>query len=652
MIDYFYTHAWLIPLLPLSGALLTGALLILFPEATRAIRRGCAFLSVTLMLSSCAVSILLFLEQWKGHPNYFYEISWLISSNLNLNIGYIIDDLSSLMLVLVSSVAFLVLIYSDGYMEHDISYVRFFVYLGLFSSSMLALVLSPNLIQVYIFWELIGACSYLLIGFWFRRTRAAHASQKAFVTNRVGDFGLLLGILGFYLVTGSFNFTEISAKLPSILENKPEFIGFIHVLCLLIFLGPISKSAQFPLHVWLPDAMEGPTPISALIHAATLVAAGIFLIARMFPIFYQFPLVMNIIAWTGGMTAFIGAIIATSQVDIKKCLAYSTMSQLGYMVMALGLGAYQAAIFHLLTHAYSKALLFLGSGSVIHGMEEVVGFNTSKNQDMRLMGGLSKYMPITSITFLIGTLSLCGVPPLACFWSKDAILAASLAQNQNLWFVSWLTAGLTSFYMFRLYFLTFTGELRANDYQKDTILPHESTTNMVLPLVILAIPSCLLGLINTPWNPLLSNYFLVPDIMNTIEIIPINEFLGVASSSVLITGLGFFISFSLYSSYSIRLQQYISKSPILNLYWLSKNKWYIDDVYTMFIMRIHRKVAQGILWIDQNIVDGLVYSVGWTSLLSGEMLRYIENGRLSSYLITFIIGFSFLIIKGISFIIF
>ena len=652
MIDYFYTHAWFIPLLPLSGAIVTGSSLILFPEATRATRKGYAILSVILMFSACLISTTLFLEQWKGHSNYFYEISWLGSSNLNLNIGYVIDDLSSLMLVLVSSVALLVLIYSDGYMEYDISYVRFFVYLGLFSSSMLALVLSSNLVQVYVFWELIGACSYLLIGFWFKRTRAAHASQKAFVTNRVGDFGLLLGILGFYLVTGSFDFTQISTKLPDILTSKPELIYFIHALCLLIFLGPVSKSAQFPLHVWLPDAMEGPTPISALIHAATLVAAGIFLIARMFPIFYQFPLIMNIIAWTGGVTALIGAVIATSQVDIKKCLAYSTMSQLGYMVMALGLGAYQAAIFHLLTHAYSKALLFLGSGSVIHGMEEVVGFNTSKNQDMRLMGGLSKYMPITSATFLIGTLSLCGVPPLACFWSKDAILAASLAQNQSLWLISWLTAGLTSFYMFRLYFLTFSGELRANKYQKDQILPHESTFNMVLPLIILAIPSCLLGLINTPWNPQLSYYFLVPEITNTIEIIPTSEFLSVAGSSVAVTALGFCFAFVLYSSKNTPLQSNIIKSPILNLYWLSKNKWYIDDIYTMFIMRSHRKIAQVILWIDQNIVDGLVYSVGWTSLLTGEMLRYIENGRLSSYLITFIIGFLFLIVKGISFIIF
>ncbi|CAK9185890.1 unnamed protein product [Ilex paraguariensis] len=356
----------------------------------------------------------------------------------------------------------MVLIYSDNYMSHDQGYVRFFAYMSFFSTSMLGLVTSSNLIQIFIFWELVGICSYLLIGFWFTRPVAANACQKAFVTNRVGDFGLLLGILGFYWITGSFEFRDLFEIFNNLIYNNEVNFLFVTLCGVLLFAGAVAKSAQFPLHVWLADAMEGPTPISALIHAATMVAAGIFLVARLFPLFIVIPSLMNLISLVGIITVFLGATLALAQKDIKRGLAYSTMSQLGYMMLALGMGSYQSALFHLITHAYSKALLFLGSGSVIHSMETLVGYSPDKSQNMVLMGGLTKHVPITKNAFLLGTLSLCGIPPLACFWSKDEILHDSWLYSPLFAIIAWSTAGLTAFYMFRIYLLTFEGHLNVH----------------------------------------------------------------------------------------------------------------------------------------------------------------------------------------------
>ncbi|KAG6540521.1 hypothetical protein Mapa_018205 [Marchantia paleacea] len=354
------------------------------------------FLNIAMLLS-----FHFFWQQITGSPIHRYLWSWVLYKNFVLEIGYLLDPLTSIMLVLVTTVAVMVMIYSDSYMFYDEGYIKFFCYLSLFTASMLGLVLSPNLIQVYIFWELVGMCSYLLIGFWFTRPSAANACQKAFVTNRIGDFGLLLGILGFYWITGSFDFQQLSKRFFELLSYNQINLVFATLCALFLFLGPVAKSAQFPLHIWLPDAMEGPTPISALIHAATMVAAGIFLIARMFPLFQMLPFVMSIISWTGAITALLGATIALAQKDLKKGLAYSTMSQLGYMMLALGIGSYKAGLFHLITHAYSKALLFLGSGSVIHSMEPIVGYHPNKSQNMIFMGGLRQYMPITATFFCL-----------------------------------------------------------------------------------------------------------------------------------------------------------------------------------------------------------------------------------------------------------
>lgn len=413
-----YEYAWLVPVLPLIAALILGLGLITFGKFTSQLRQLAALLSLSATGAGIVFAFALLVSQLQGHETYLWTFEWAKAGDFHLSMGIVIDHLTAMMLVIVTTVAFLVQIYTDGYMAHDRGYVRFYAYLSLFSSSMLGLVISPNIVQIYVFWELVGMCSYLLIGFWYDRPGAANACQKAFVTNRVGDFGLLLGMLGLYWVTGSFEFEAIGAGLQTAVDSGVISAGLATLFAILVFMGPAAKSAQFPLHVWLPDAMEGPTPISALIHAATMVAAGIFLVARMFPVFENLPVAMNTIAWTGAFTAFLGASIAITQNDIKKGLAYSTVSQLGYMMMGMGVGAYGAGLFHLMTHAYFKAMLFLGSGSVIHGMEEVVGHDPLVAQDMRVMGGLRKYMPITSATFLIGTLAISGIPPFAGFGRK------------------------------------------------------------------------------------------------------------------------------------------------------------------------------------------------------------------------------------------
>nr|YP_010625820.1 NADH-plastoquinone oxidoreductase subunit 5 [Leptadenia pyrotechnica]WBG94581.1 NADH-plastoquinone oxidoreductase subunit 5 [Leptadenia pyrotechnica] len=452
-----YQYGWLIPFIPLPVPILLGTGLLLFPTATKNFRRMWSFYSVLLLSIVMIFSMNLSIQQINSNSSYQYVWSWIITNDFSLEFGYLIDPLTSIMSMLITTVGILVLIYSDNYMAHDQGYLRFFSYMSFFSTSMLGLVTSSNLIQIYIFWELVGMCSYLLIGFWFTRPLAANACQKAFVTNRVGDFGLLLGILGFYWITGSFEFQDLFEIFNDLISNNKVNFLFVTLCAGLLFAGAIAKSAQFPLHVWLPDAMEGPTPISALIHAATMVAAGIFLVARLLPLFIVIPSIMNLISLIAIITVLLGATLALAQKDIKRGLAYSTMSQLGYMMLALGMGSYRSALFHLITHAYSKALLFLGSGSVIHSMEGIVGYSPHKSQNMILMGGLRKHLPITKKTFLLGTLSLCGIPPLACFWSKDEILNDTWLYSTIFAIIAWVTAGLTAFYMFRIYLLTFEG---------------------------------------------------------------------------------------------------------------------------------------------------------------------------------------------------
>nr|YP_009771293.1 NADH-plastoquinone oxidoreductase subunit 5 [Smithia erubescens]QIT01995.1 NADH-plastoquinone oxidoreductase subunit 5 [Smithia erubescens] len=462
--DYTHQSSWIIPLIPLPVPMLIGMGLLLFPTATKNLRRMWAFPSIFLLGIVMLFSIDLSIDQINNNKSSIYQYvwSWTINNDISLEFGFLIDSLTSIMLILITTVGILVLIYSDNYMSHDQGYLRFFAYMSFFNISMLGLVTSSNLIQIYIFWELVGMCSYLLIGFWFTRPIAANACQKAFVTNRVGDFGLLLGILGLYWIMGSLEFRDLFQIFNNLIYNNDINFIFVSLCALLLFCGSVAKSAQFPLHVWLPDAMEGPTPISALIHAATMVAAGIFLVARLLPLFMGIPSIMNGIALIGIITLVLGATLAIAQKDIKRNLAYSTMSQLGYMMLALGMGSYRAALFHLITHAYSKALLFLGSGSIIHSMEAIVGYSPEKSQNMVLMGGLTKHTPITKTSFFIGTLSLCGIPPFACFWSKDEIINDSWLYLPIFAILASFTAALTAFYMFRIYLLVFEGSFNVH----------------------------------------------------------------------------------------------------------------------------------------------------------------------------------------------
>ncbi|MCI3279504.1 NAD(P)H-quinone oxidoreductase subunit 5 [Synechococcus sp. PCC 6717] len=635
-----YQYAWLIPVLPLLGALVVGFGLISFSETTSRLRRPSAIFIMALMAIALGHSLAILWSQSHGHAPYTQMIEWAAAGSLHIVMGYVIDPLAAMMLVVVTSVAFLVMLYTDGYMAHDPGYVRFYAYLSLFGSSMLGLVVSPNLVQVYIFWELVGMCSYLLVGFWYDRKSAAEAAQKAFVTNRVGDFGLLLGMVGLFWATGTFEFGEMGDRLTELLNSGLLSSQLAAILAILVFLGPVAKSAQFPLHVWLPDAMEGPTPISALIHAATMVAAGVFLIARMFPVFEQLPIVMDIIAWTGAFTAFMGATIAITQNDIKKSLAYSTISQLGYMVMGMGVGAYSAGLFHLMTHAYFKAMLFLGSGSVIHGMEGVVGHDPNLAQDMRYMGGLRKYMPITGLTFLIGCLAISGVPPFAGFWSKDEILGAVFHANPAMWVLTWLTAGLTAFYMFRMYFMTFEGpfrnvpaELQAHHDQghgkHHAAAPHESPWTMTVPLVVLAIPSMLIGLLGTPFNNLFEAFVHAPGEAIAAHSFDLTEFLVLAGSSVGIGLIGITVASLMYLK-GTPSPQSIAKA-IEPLYQFSLHKWYFDELYDAVFVKGCRRLARQVLEVDYNVVDGVVNLTGFVTMVTGEGLKYFQNGRAQFY---------------------
>ncbi len=640
--------AWLIPVFPLIGAVFSGLGLIC---ANKKINNSREIVSISLLSFvgvSAVISYKTLIEQINGYQSVEKLFIWASAGDFTIPMGFVLDPLGSVMLTLVTTITLLVMIYSHGYMAHDKGYVRFFTYLALFSSSMMGLIISPNLLEIYVFWELVGMCSYLLVGFWYDRDGAANAAQKAFVVNRVGDFGLLLGILGLFWATKSFDFNEIAVGVSQSVSENSLPVWAALLLCFLVFLGPMAKSAQFPLHVWLPDAMEGPTPISALIHAATMVAAGIFLVARLQPLYSLFPSIQFIIALVGTITCFLGASIALTQMDLKKGLAYSTVSQLGYMMLAMGCGAPVAGIFHLITHACFKAMLFLGSGSVIHAMEEVVGHQPVLAQDMRLMGGLRKKMPFTSTTFLIGCVAISGIPPLAGFWSKDEILGNAFISFPAFWFVGFLTAGMTAFYMFRLYFLTFEGDFRGEDkeLQKELLLAskinieeeheeehgslHESPWSMTFPLVFLAVPSVIIGFMGFPWDSKFANLIDPEEALIAIESFELKEFLPLAIASVVIASIGITIAYQAYFVKKINLSiLFAQRFPSVNKFL--SNKWYLDDINEKLFVKGSRKLAKEVLEVDSKVVDGVVNLTGLVTLGSGEGLKYFETGRAQFY---------------------
>nr|YP_010225721.1 NADH-plastoquinone oxidoreductase subunit 5 [Grevillea robusta]UDD74572.1 NADH-plastoquinone oxidoreductase subunit 5 [Grevillea robusta] len=730
-----YQYAWIIPFLPLPVPMLIGVGLLFVPTATKNLRRIWAFPSVLLLSIVMIFSVDLSIQQINDSSIYQYVWSWTINNDFSLEFGHLIDPLTSIMSILITTVGIMVLIYSDNYMSHDQGYLRFFTYMSFSNASMLGLVTSSNLIQIYIFWELVGACSYLLIGFWFTRPIAANACQKAFVTNRVGDFGLLLGILGLYWITGSFEFRDLFEIFNNFIYNNGVNSLFVIFCASLLFVGAVAKSAQFPLHVWLPDAMEGPTPISALIHAATMVAAGIFLVARLLPLFTTIPYIMYLISLIGIITVLLGATLALAQKDIKRSLAYSTMSQLGYIMLALGMGCYRAALFHLITHAYSKALLFLGSGSIIHSMETVVGYSPEKSQNMVFMGGLTKYVPITKTAFLLGTLSLCGIPPLACFWSKDEILNDSWLFSTIFAIIACSTAGFTAFYMFRIYLLTFEGHLnvhyqkysgkqnssfysisiwgkewgkeemkmikkkiclsatknnkRDSFFSKKTYLidanvrsmtrpfititnihfesketfsyPHESDNTILLPLLILVLFTLFVGFLGIPFSQrgvdldILSKW-LTPSInllhsdSNSSNSVDWYEFVINAIFSVSIAYFGIFIALLLYGPFyssfkKLKITNSIVKTGPKRVFWdqilniiynWSYNRGYIDFFYLKTFISGIRGLAEFIDFFDRRVIDGITNGIGVTSFLVGEGVKYIGNGRISSYLFLYL----------------
>lgn len=557
---------------------------------------------------------------------YPYNIKWLqFTDSLSIDMGILIDPISVMMLVVITVVSLMVFVYSVGYMKGETGYSRYFSFLSLFSFSMLGLVVATNLFQMYIFWELVGVSSYLLIGFYYSKPSAVAAAKKAFIVTRFADLGFLLGILFLSYDTGTFSFELLTSPDQFSLISTPA-VGFFGLsittwALLLIFIGGAGKSAMFPLHIWLPDAMEGPTPVSALIHAATMVVAGVYLVARLFSLYaMQGPEALDIVAFIGTFTALFAAVIACTQTDIKRILAFSTMSQIGYMMMALGVASYggeeglgyTASLFHLFTHAFFKALLFLGAGSVIHAVH---------TNDICEMGSLRKFQPATHAMFLIACLAIAGIPPFAGFFSKDEILAAAFMTNKVYYVVGTLVAGLTAFYMFRLYFIVFWG--KEHSYDKT---PHESPGIMIVPMAILAIGSIVAGFV--PFGN-----FINPD--GVVHEHHMNW--TVASISVLIALVGIFAASALYRKGSETPERI--KASMGNLYTTINRKFYIDEIY-LFITRkiIFNFISRPIAWFDRNIVDGFMNAVGNSTKSIAEDIKEFQSGQLQKYAFIFISG--------------
>jgi NADH-quinone oxidoreductase subunit L len=610
---------WIILFLPLAAVVT----ITLWTRRDRGLSAGLSIGAVVLgfLLSLIVVGT----NHWG--PAQETSLTWLSIGDLHIEFGLRLDPLSLLMLLVVTGVASVIHIYSWGYMAEDPGFSRFFACLSLFTFSMLGIVLSNNFIELFIFWELVGVSSYLLVGFWFERPAAADAGKKAFLTNRLGDFGFLLGILTVWFALGSLNFRELQEKLAA---SPQAFGGLATVAGLLIFCGAVGKSAQFPLHVWLPDAMEGPTPVSALIHAATMVAAGVYMLCRV--IFLLNAPALEVISWIGGFTSVLSALIAVQQDDIKRILAYSTLSQLGFMVMGVGLDGPTQSMFHLTTHAFFKALLFLGAGSVIHGLHH--------EQNIWKMGELRKRMPVTYWTFLCGTLALAGVVPFSGFYSKDAILAVAAERHAYARFgMGVLVAVLTTFYMFRLVFVVFA--TRARDEAAKHA--HESPPVMLFPLRILAVFSVLGGCIGI--ETIFGKQFEsaggegVPSILQQF-VAPFVHAPLAATVGLVAVVIGFGAAFVLYHN--------AAEDPLpARLGGLSvwmRNRFYFDELYEATVIRFHDFIAAVASWIDRWLIAGLaVRGTHGTTEIVGRLLRQFQTGNLQTYAFLFVLGVAFLL---------
>jgi len=577
-------------------------------------KRASAALAIGGMALSLCFSLLALLGS-PHHPAAAFQsaLPWINLPGLFLEFGLLLDRPAILMSLVVTGVGLMIFIYSVGYMGQERGFARYFACLSLFAFSMLGIVLANNFVTLFIFWELVGASSYLLIGYWYERPKAAEAGKKAFLVNRIADFGFLIGILMLWNLSAAdglpktLNFLQLEERLPRLLAGGPLTPALLTGVVLLIFCGVLGKSAQFPLHVWLPDAMEGPTPVSALIHAATMVAAGVYLIARLFFLFWASSDALGWVAAIGGFTALFAASLALVEDDVKRVLAYSTLSQLGYMVMALGLGGYVAGMYHLTTHAFFKALLFLGAGSVIHALH---------TNDIWEMGGLWKKMPATAITFLIATLALCGIFPLSGFWSKDEILAVAFERSALLWAVGTATAGMTAFYMGRLFCVAFLGSARSEHARH----AHESPKVMTVPLWALAVPSALAGFLGIP------RYLHHGQTLGVH--VECNPVVAACSTVVALAGLAF--SFSIYARGrlpGVAVQQVLARLAVP----LSRRFW-VDEVYGWVNRNIQQRLAILLALFERYVIIGLyVNGVAKATGLAGSVLRLAQTGKVQAY---------------------
>lgn len=589
----------LIPLYPLGSFLL----LLLFG---RWLKESSAFIGIVLLLGTLIHSTFILLERFT-EPTFKMESIWLTIGEIQLTAGYEINQLNALMLVIVSFISLIVHVYSKAYMHGEERFSTFYAYLGLFTFAMLGLVMSPNLLQLYIFWELVGVGSFLLIGFYFYKEEAKAAAKKAFIMTRIGDVGLFIGMMLLFWEVGSFDLAIIFQAV----DEKAISTGVITITSLLIFIGAMGKSGQFPLHTWLPDAMEGPTPVSALIHAATMVAAGVYLVATMFPLFVASEIALFIVAIVGGFTAIFAASIALAQTDIKRVLAYSTVSQLGYMMLALGSAGYVAGVFHLMTHAFFKALLFLAAGSVIHAVA---------TQNIQLMGGLWRKLKVTGPLFLIGTLAISGVPLLSGFFSKEEILLVTWESGHYILFIiAMFTALMTSFYMFRLFFLVFVGEHRGTGK-----LIHESSFWMLIPMMAVAVLVVFSGYVHTTWFGTFLGDWLVEG--NAALVRGHSEGpLWLMPVTIVVSLSGIVLAYFLYGKGSIRVKE------TQFFYRVLKNNYYIDEIYHYSIVATTRGISSCLQWIDHYVVQGIVNIVSAGVLLVGKMGSKLQSGQVQQY---------------------
>jgi NADH-quinone oxidoreductase subunit L len=612
----------LIPLFPLAGFLY----IIFFGKGLSKTLIGS--IASGAILLSFVTSIIVFSTQMHGaHPVVVKAFDWLQAGSLDIDISFLVDPLSAIYLLFITGVGFLIHVYSTGYMHDDEGFNRFMAYLNLFVFFMLILVLGSSFVTMFVGWEGVGVCSFMLIGFWYKDMKNNDAAKKAFIINRIGDLGLILGMCLIFSYTGTLNFSELFIDGSSGL-SMPNSVAT--TAAILLFIGAMGKSAQIPLHTWLPDAMAGPTPVSALIHAATMVTAGIYMVSRCNGLFEGSETASDVVAWAGILTAIMGATIALTQNDIKKVLAYSTVSQLGLMFLALGLGAYSTAVFHVITHAFFKALLFLGSGSVIHGM--------GGEQDIRRMGGLKSHMRITHLTFLIGTIAISGIFPFAGFFSKDQIIAVAFEENKLFFVLSLFVSACTAFYMFRLYYLTFHGTFRGTQDQEHHL--HESPKSMTIPLVVLAVLSVVGGLIGLPhaighdlgmhWHWL--DHYLADTLLMPASMMHSGTEIALMILATVIA-LG-----SIYFAWRIYKQQgqmaLEDKEITSSTHRMLVGKYYIDELYDALIRKPVDALSNFFNAVmESKVIDGLIEGVSWGVNSTGELLRKAHSGKLYVYIL-------------------